>query len=168
MEMFNPKNKLITWLSKLLIVFSLIILLFSLWSSFNPESSPKIKTTKKLILNHQTFIIEIAQTPKDRARGLSYRPDLKSNVGMLFIFPTNDYWSFWMKEMNFPLDLIWFDEQLKIVDLKENLAPNTFPTSFKPNAKARYVLEINARLIKKYNFQIGQKAEFNKAKFQPS
>lgn len=158
--MFNQKNKIITWLPKLLIGFGLIILIFSLWSLLSDESSLKINATKKLSLNNQTFIIETAQTKEARELGLSYRTNLKSNAGMWFVFPKNDYWSFWMKDMNFPLDLIWFDDQLKIVDLKENLTPDTFPISFKPKNPARYVLEINAGLIKKYNLQIDQTGKF--------
>src|SRR3989338_4766663 len=67
-------------------------------------------STKKIVMNGQSVIVELAQTPEARKQGLSGRQNLCETCGMLFIFPENNRYTFWMKEMNFPLDIIWLKD----------------------------------------------------------
>jgi hypothetical protein len=60
-----------------------------------------------------------------------------------------------MKNMNFPLDIIWISENMKIVDISADIAPETYPQSFSSKTPASYVLEINAGLTDKYSLKIG-------------
>lgn len=91
-----------------------------------------------------TIPVILASSPDDRTRGLSGRQSLPEKEGMLFAFPQADFHGFWMKDMNFPIDIVWINEQMKVVYLKENVQPQTFPEIFKPDQKALYVLEVNA------------------------
>ncbi len=104
-----------------------------------------------------TYQVDVADEDSKRAQGLSGRTSLDQNQGMLFVFDTKAAYSFWMKDMKFPLDFIWIDGN-KIADLTENVAiplTDTYTPSFHPNASVNKVLEINAGEIKLHGFQIG-------------
>lgn len=105
---------------------------------------------------------EIAKDPISRAKGLMFRSSLKENQGMLFIFENQDFHSFWMKNTLIPLDIIWISQEKKIVYYVENAAPckNDPCPSYKPIQKAKYVLEVNAGLIKKEKIKIGDTLSF--------
>ena len=100
---------------------------------------------------------EEAATPDERAQGLSGRLALADNEGMFFVFDTPDYYQFWMKDMNFPLDIIWIGEDLVIKDIKENISPETFPMAFSPASPALYVLEAQAGFSRKNGLITGDK-----------
>ncbi|MBI2508329.1 DUF192 domain-containing protein [Candidatus Woesearchaeota archaeon] len=115
---------------------------------------------QKITINDKSFNIEIADNPAERAKGLMFRKDLDKDSGMLFIFPNSEKHSFWMKNTFIPLDIIWIDENFKIVYIYENAQPcRESCNSITPNKDAKYVLEINAGLADKYKFEIGDKAE---------
>jgi len=77
-------------------------------------SSPQKKSYAKLIFpNGRVVTAEIAKTEEERARGLMFRDRLGENEGMLFIFEEPDFYSFWMKNMKFPIDIIWLSEEKK-------------------------------------------------------
>lgn len=119
----------------------------------------KINQTK-LKLGTAEFVIEIADTPLKRQRGLSGQSTIGDNEGLLFIFPENSYPSFWMKEMNFPIDIIWLDENLFVVDITTNLDPQTYPQTFSPTQPVKYVLEIKAGTSQRKNITIGTQAHY--------
>jgi hypothetical protein len=91
-----------------------------------------------------TIVVEVVADPETRALGLMHRPSLRPDRGMLFLFPTTDIHSFWMKETLIPLDMIWIDESSRVVDVKANVPPcqaDPCP-SYTPSGAARYVLEL--------------------------
>lgn len=65
-----------------------------------------------------------------------------------------------MKSMKFPIDIIWFSSDKKVVGIAENARPESFPEIFRPAEPARYVLEVNAGYVKKSNIKIGDQTEF--------
>ena len=104
----------------------------------------------------------LAKSDKDRIRGLSGRKNLEADRGMLFVFEKKDQYSFWMKEVNFPLDIIFIDANT-VVDLFENVPPANNPanlTIYKPSQPANFVLELNAGQAKKLNIKKGSKITF--------
>ena len=103
----------------------------------------------------QTVRVTIADTPVARAHGLSGRASLASDEGMLFVFEKEDFHSFWMKDMLFSIDIIWFSSEKAVVDIAVNVSPDTFPAAFLPRAPARYVLELPAGFVEEYTVQIG-------------
>jgi len=78
--------------------------------------------------------------------------------GMIFVFDKPDFYYFWMKDMKFPLDFI-FIKNNEVVDLLENIAPETYPKSFTSKVKADKVIELNAGEIKKSGIKIGDKLD---------
>lgn len=113
-----------------------------------------------LIINNSKIQIEIADTEQKRTLGLSNRSFLPENSGMLFVFDKPDYYSFWMKDMFFPLDFIWIDQNLRIIDITKNVDPKTYPEIFKPKMPAQYVLEVNAWWADKLQAKIGDQIFF--------
>src|SRR3972149_4363578 len=81
-------------------------------------------------VNSAVIKTEIAGTPAERTRGLSGRECIGKNQGMLFVFDKPDYYPFWMKNMRFPIDIIWIDASKKVVYVKSNVAPSSYPQTF--------------------------------------
>lgn len=111
-------------------------------------------------INDVIIEVDIASSNVERSRGLSGRVNLGANSGMLFVFDRPSKNMFWMKDMNFPIDIIWLDENKKIIYIKENLSPKTYPEVFGPEVPSMYVLEVNSNFTKKYNIKIGDIANF--------
>lgn len=134
----------------------------------NKKVEPQDKEISKTIVPNFAFVlikdielkVEIANTQSKRELGLSGHSLLKENEGMLFIFDTEGYYPFWMKDMLFSIDIIWLDVNKKIVYIKENAKPESFPESFGREQKAKYVLEVLAGFSKKHKLKIGDTVEF--------
>lgn len=85
--------------------------------------------------------IEYATTREARERGLGGRESIPRDYGMLFVFPEDAEYGFWMKDTLIPLDIFWLDAQGQVVSLAEGVATSSYPRVFYPTAPARYVLE---------------------------
>src|SRR5690606_32111536 len=118
------------------------------------------RPTSHLTIQNQAVNIETVSSPESITRGLSGRDQLSENHGMLFVMGRNDRHCFWMKDMKFPLDIIWLDNQKRIVHIEANVAPESFPKSFCPNEPAHYVLEVNAGSAADWGWSVGQQATF--------
>ncbi len=114
--------------------------------------------TAVLKLNNCSIQVEIVDTPAQKRRGLSGRKSLAENAGMLFIFERPDYYYFWMKDMNFPLDLIWIRDG-KVVDITPHVLPPAGPvrqlTRYRPSSPADWVLEVKAGMAEKCGVKVG-------------
>ncbi len=108
--------------------------------------------------------VDVAATDLTREQGLSGKEGLSPNQGMWFIFPTSDAYIFWMKDMLFPIDIIWVNEG-KIVDLAANVPP---PADLPPGPLPRYqpaepadrVLEVSAGFAQRHGLKVGDSVEF--------
>ncbi len=87
------------------------------------------------------YRVRVADSPIERARGLSGTASLSNGEGMLFVFEKLGIYGFWMKDMNYPIDIIWINEKWQVVGTSKNLSPDSFPTVFYPPEPVRYVLE---------------------------
>lgn len=113
-----------------------------------------------LTIDRNTFWTLIADTPEEQRRGLSGRPSLEQNQGMLFLFDRSLIRNFWMKDMLFPIDIIWIDENMRITGYKENALPESFPETFSSEVPVKYVFEVNAFETKRRGIEIGDQVEF--------
>lgn len=85
--------------------------------------------------------IEYATTSAAQERGLGGRTSIPDDYGMLFVFPKDDFYGFWMKNTLVPLDIFWLDSNGHVVSIAMDIATSTYPNVFYPTAPARYVLE---------------------------
>ena len=93
----------------------------------------------------ERFYVEIADTPQLQQLGLMFRDELPTDSGMLFIHSDDRPRSFYMKNCRIPLDIIYFDKDLNLVNVHENVPPcrtSRCPT-YRSDGPARYVLELN-------------------------
>lgn len=101
--------------------------------------------------------LEYADTLDERRTGLSGRDNLPTDRGMLFVFEEPDRYGFWMKDMQFPLDILWLDENYAVVHIEKNVPPEGSEPSrtYTPPVPALYVLEINAGYSDAYDISVG-------------
>ena len=93
------------------------------------------------------YDIEVARTEDERARGLMFRDSMAANHGMLFVHEREEPLAYWMKDTHIPLDILFFDHDLKLVTQQRDVPPCTLGDGCPPypsNAPAMYVLELNA------------------------
>ncbi len=112
----------------------------------------------KICYSEHCFTVEVAKTQAQREMGLMFRESLDQDKAMLFVFDQPGIYSFWMKNCLIPLDIIWLDENYKIVVISPNNPPCSKTgncSSINPNVSAKYVLEINAGLSNKINLKPG-------------
>lgn len=113
------------------------------------------------------FVVEQAVTPAQRIQGLSGRQDLAPRNGMLFIFEQEGRHTFWMKDMLFPLDLVWIGTGCTVADITRDAPPPSPGQTlaelprYLPVAPARYVLEINAGEVDLVGLRPGDPVAFS-------
>ena len=100
---------------------------------------------------------DISDNNCKRELGLSGRKSLKDGTGMLFIFEKEANYGFWMKQMSFPIDILWLDKYFTVVGIEKNLSANTYPTVFGQEYLAKYVLELSAGFSDRNNVAVGNK-----------
>ena len=106
------------------------------------EKNEEVSSRMEVSIRDTTLSVEIADTVLRQIRGLSGRPSLGEHEGMLFVYESPHVMSFWMKDMQFPIDIIWVDENKTIVDISSDVSPDTFPQTFVPSVPVQYVLEV--------------------------
>ncbi len=103
--------------------------------------------------------VEIAENEAERAKGLMYRPYMPDSLGMLFIFERPEPQAFWMKNTQIALDIIYVDEDRKIVSIQKNARP--FSEESLPSlGEAQYVVEVNAGYTDLHGINVGDRIEF--------
>ncbi len=118
----------------------------------------KINSNKKTLVIGSTHInVAIMNTPEKRTQGLSGKSHLDQDEGMFFMFDDIDSHNFWMKDMNFSIDIIWFNEYSEVIYIVESLGPETYPATFAPSTKSKYVLEVPAGFVKREGIKLGDK-----------
>ena len=156
------KNKM------LLIALAILVLVIAVVSAvltFRGSASGKLDRGTARLKNRE-FQVEIAEDMISRARGLSYRGSLAEDEGMLFIFDRPSVQKFWMKDMNFAIDILWFRGD-ELIGIAKNVPPEPGASilnlkSYASPGKADRVLEIRAGLSDKYGFEAGDKMELRR------
>ncbi len=113
-----------------------------------------------VIINNKMIKVEVANTPALQELGLMNRKSLPEYSGMLFVFDQVNAYAFWMKNTLIPLDMLWVDENKKIVDIQTaQPCVTTTCKTYIPRGLAKYVLEVNAGWAQKNNVNIGDTME---------
>ncbi len=162
-------------MKSLRLLASLVVCLMIL-SSCKDEPKKAIKTEKVVfqkegelsIFRQQTdslittLDIEIADNDYETQTGLMYRSGMEEHQGMLFVFESEAMHAFYMKNTEFPLDLLFIKEDLTIASFQENAQPFN-EASLSSKVPVKYVFEINAGLVQQWGLQVGDRIEFKKS-----
>ena len=114
-----------------------------IWTSTTPDEVV-------VYVDNHAFNVTIADSPEEWQRGLSGTERLPEFHGKLFVFDTDDTHGIWMKDMRYPLDILWFDTNRRLVHVQADATPDSYTNSrtiFRPNMPTRFVLEINAGMV---------------------
>jgi uncharacterized protein len=130
----------------------------------NTETTAKPVVSGPRVILPDGFVvnIEIADDEELRAQGLMYRDHLAPGAGMLFFFPQEGEYPFWMKNTRIPLDIIWVRADRRIAHVKHEVPPCHVPDcpSYPPNAIAKYVLELTGGEAAKHGLKAGDLLRF--------
>lgn len=152
-------KKIISSRQLFLILFS-IILFSMVYNEFNWIQAQQGEQNQTAIVSvgGVNILASLSTTPDSQSKGLAIKDSLNENEGMLFIFESPQKLSFWMKDMKFPIDIIWLDSAGKIVHIEKNLPPCVFLLpcpSYKSNDDSLYVLEVVSNFTNKFDINIG-------------
>lgn len=108
-------------------------------------------------LKGQRYSVELAEDDASRAQGLMNRTEMAADHGMLFVFQDDAPRAFWMKNTKIPLDMLFFDEQRRLVSVQRDVPPCLADPcrGYSSGAPARYVLELNAGQATKLDLHPG-------------
>lgn len=158
------------------IFFIVLVLILALLYQYNPgfadffnrgffgSTQTQKKMVDKMQIGEIKVNVEIADSDEERAKGLGGRPSIATDSGMLFIFPKEDNYKFWMKGLSFPLDFVWIREG-RVVDLVTEVpqpapgqADNTLPI-IESSEKIDRLLEVNAGFVRANGIKIGDEVK---------
>jgi uncharacterized membrane protein (UPF0127 family) len=150
-------------LSWAIVVFALLLVgvaaTYVLWPRLQPHATVR--------LGDGVFQARIAKTPAARTKGLSGTEQLAKDEALLLAFDHEDLWKIWMKDMNYPLDIVWLNKDKEVVYIVKNAPPQSYPhKQFTPKDAALYVLELSAGTVEEKAIVIGDRAAFDEKKLQ--
>lgn len=108
------------------------------------------------------FVFDIADTEAERVQGLSGRTDVPADYGLLFVFPAQGTYGFWMKDMHVSIDIAWLSEDGTVLKIDENVSPDTFPSVFYAPRPVRFVLETKAGEMRRQGWEVGTRVPLPK------
>ncbi len=114
------------------------------------------QNTHVVTFNQKTPLrVTVVSEKDDLVRGLTGKSALPPTEGMLFVFPTEDFHGIWMKDMRFPIDILWIGSDGVIIDIAKNVRPDSYPSKFEPARPARFVIEVNAYFADSFGILVG-------------
>lgn len=110
--------------------------------------------------DYKCLKLEQVSSPGALKQGLSGRISMPEDQGMLFVFDRPSRYCFWMKDMRFPIDIIWLSADKKVLEFAENVEPKTYPNNFCPAQPAQFVIEVNAGVAREVKLEEGKQLQF--------
>jgi uncharacterized membrane protein (UPF0127 family) len=132
------------------------------------SGSGNVYRQANVTVNTIKLIAYVAESDEQRTKGLSVKNALLENEAMIFIFKTEGQHAFWMKNMKFPIDIIWLNNDKSVVHIEHNLQPyilDIFCQIYNPNTNSLYVLETAAGFAHRHGIAEGTPVRFQ---FNPS
>ncbi len=135
----------VLYIISILAIGALFLVLFLLFGSQNKDTIYTNPPYDKVLdIGRVRVFVDLADTQEEQEKGLSGQAFLPSNYGKLFVFREPGSYGFWMKDMNFPIDIIWLDENMRVLGIEDSVSPSTYPNIFYPPQDVSFVLEVNA------------------------
>lgn len=155
-------------MKKVLLAFGLLLIIIAgilvTQNYLKTNSFSLFKKNSTATIDNHTFKLVVASSQREKELGLSETKSLPQDQGMIFLFEKPDYYSFWMKNMTFPIDIIYVNKD-RIVTIRNNVQPPKSPIEnpiiYMPSDPSDKVLEIQAGLSEKYSFKKGDKIKID-------
>ena len=154
------KLRILVWRrsTTIILIVGVVLILVGLVASFVVT---QFKSTTQVQLGSAAYSLWLADSDGSRAHGLSDVEKIQPNGGLLMAFPKSDTHGIWMKDMNFPIDIVWLDSAKKVVYIVKNAPPeNPAITVYTPKDPALYVIELPAGSVQKAGIKTGDIAAF--------
>lgn len=155
---FSGKEKKVVY--GIVVMFGVILVVYTY--TCLTEKVCGIDSVNKFVRHDVTIVVpkgaivtEVVDTKSSRELGLSGRKGLRINEGMLFVFDTEGKYGFWMKDMLFPIDIAWINQNGMVVKTESNLLPESYPKTFINDIDAKYVLELPSGSLDRYGMYLG-------------
>ena len=103
------------------------------------------------------LVAELVDTDEEQYLGLAGRDSLTESYGMLFVSKREERTGMWMKGMRFPIDILWFNSDHRLVSVAKNVDPDSYPEVYWPDEPAQYVLEVSAGFVTQNNIASGDR-----------
>lgn len=125
------------------------------WQRSTVRAPEAAYVATEVSLADQQFTAYIADTPAKRQEGLANFNSLQRSEAMLFVFDDIGRHCFWMKGVEYPIDILWFSADYELVHVINSLPPESYPESFCPTVPAKYVLELPAGTAERLGIELG-------------
>ena len=164
----KPKAKRPAFIRNGLLILTCVALFFSSMYGFRCLSTKVcdaviidkfIRHDVTVLMPKGALLVEVADTRSSRELGLSGRTSMRDTEGLLFVFDTPGRYGFWMKDMKFPLDIIWINQNGVVVEIERELDASSYPKVFTNRSEASYVLEINGGRAEHFGLYLGSKVK---------
>ncbi|HJP80894.1 MAG TPA: DUF192 domain-containing protein [Candidatus Saccharimonadales bacterium] len=152
--MSTHRRDLLSWA---LVTFTVLLVAAAAFYVIWPYVQPHVTVR----IGDGVYKARVANTDTSRTAGLSDTPSLRQDEALLMVYPNDDKHPIWMKEMNYPLDIVWLNKDKKVVYIVKNAPPDSYPEKFEPKEPARYVLELPAGAVSEKTISIGISAAFD-------
>lgn len=122
----------------------------------------KFQPTTMLRVGDGVFTARIAYTQEARSTGLSNTSELPERQALIMAFPSDGMWGIWMKDMNYPIDIVWLNSDKKVIYTVKNAPPEgSTKVVYVPISPARYVIELPAGTVERVNIQSAHMGVFD-------
>jgi uncharacterized membrane protein (UPF0127 family) len=128
-----------------------------------PEQTPELfavllaekKNTSVIQIGDVAVPVTLARTKQEQEKGLSGSSPLKEHTGLFFVFASPNRHGIWMKDMQFPIDIVWISPKGVVIYIEKNVSPDTYPKVFYSNGDDQAVLEMNGGEVDALGIQVG-------------
>ncbi|MEO5690594.1 MAG: DUF192 domain-containing protein [Candidatus Saccharimonadales bacterium] len=152
-------------MKKLLIVIGILVVLGGTYWLYTNRTDPTIATMPKVTatINESKFTLYAPDTPEGMQKGLAIFKVLPENEGMIFRGLPVGTQTFWMKDMNFDIDIIWVNKDNKVIHIVYDASKESYPARFENPIElpSSYVIELNAGLAEKHGIAPGTLVSIN-------
>ncbi|MEZ4200325.1 MAG: DUF192 domain-containing protein [Candidatus Paceibacterota bacterium] len=140
----------------IIVLFTIVVTLMYVYQTYGERISTYLfgEQREGIIIDDVSILVSYADEPKERTQR-SFRYCFVRRARGNCSFDELDYHGIWMKDMLFPIDIIWIDNDLTVIHIEENVTPETYPAVFRPTEPARFVLEVNAHFVDQFQIKVG-------------
>jgi hypothetical protein len=117
------------------------------------------KDVRPITIGNALVQASVADSLPERIQGLSGTPYIPNGVVKLFVFDSAGEQPMWMKDMQYPIDILWLDDAGVIVHIEKEVSPETYPKSFASPKPARYVIEAKADFVASSSIKVGDEVK---------